>query len=158
MSASADQPIPYDLTEAGWSAARAAEAFTSTLTAAEAAAALRCEPNYVRRLARLGVLEAIKVDDVWLIDGASVARYRRQVARHRRTEASRRRYLPAEPLLKQIQLGGGLYTLGVEPGSAEERAFLRARRSGRLTLWAADHLAVKLLGLTVWDLWPQEGE
>lgn len=43
---------------------------------------------------------------------------------------------------------------GVRPGSADARALERARADGTATVWMADRLAVQLLRLTIWDLWP----
>lgn len=63
-------------------------------------------------------------------------------------------HLPAGPLLRQIELHGGLAAVGVREHSAEERALSRAARDGWLTYAAADRLAVTLLGLTPWKIWP----
>jgi hypothetical protein len=63
------------------------------------------------------------------------------------------RRLAAGPLLRQIALRGGDAACGVRAGSAEQKALERAREDGTLTLWAADRLAVRLLGLTIWDIW-----
>ncbi len=89
-----DEPIPYELTAAGWAAVRAATA-----------------PRTAPRV-------------------------------------------PAGPLLRQIALRGGEAACGVRHRSAEQKSLERARLEGSITLWMADRLAVRLLGLTVWDLWP----
>ena len=61
--------------------------------------------------------------------------------------------LPAAPLLRQVALRGGPRAVGVRQSSAEEQALLRAQRSGTVTVKMGDRLAVKLLGLTAYELW-----
>jgi hypothetical protein len=159
MSASTDGPIPYKLTRDGWTAARATAVPVSTLTAAEAAEALGVTTAYMCRLASRGAVEAIKVDLQWLIDGASLEEYRtRAPARPvvRRRGARSRVRLSAAPLLRQIELAGGVTALGSRRRDADLALLERAAREGSLTIWAADHLAVSLLGLTLWELWPDE--
>lgn len=143
-----ETPIPYELTDLGW-----ATAPVQTLTAAEAAVRVGMTKSQISRLARLGEVEAVKVDEYWLIDGASVAAYaaRRRVPPPTSWVACPR--LPAGPLLRQIELRGGVAACGVAPDSAEEKAIERAREEGSLTLWAADHMAVRVLGMTPLELW-----
>jgi hypothetical protein len=62
--------------------------------------------------------------------------------------------LPAEPLLRQVELRGGLAEWGIPPGGAAEKALARARREGTVTIWTADRLAV-LLGMHPLELWPR---
>jgi hypothetical protein len=64
--------------------------------------------------------------------------------------------LPAGPLLERVRGRGGFRACaGADP--ALEKAYQRAQSAGRLTVWAADQLAVKVLGLPpvlVWgDAW-----
>jgi hypothetical protein len=60
--------------------------------------------------------------------------------------------LPAEPLLRLIGSLGGPAVLGLGQKSAEMKAYERALKSGRLTLSAADKLAV-FLGLHPVEVW-----
>lgn len=159
MITSADGPIPYELTSDGWTAARAAAVPVSTLTIAETAEALGVTTAYMCRLASRGAVEAIKVDLQWLIDGASLEEYRTRAPVHsvaRRRGGPRIRRLPVAPLLRQIELAGGVTALGSRRRDADLALLERAARVGSLTIWAADHLAVSLLGLTLWELWPDE--
>lgn len=68
---------------------------------------------------------------------------------------ARDRLLPADPLLRQVELAGGGYGLGIRKSSAEERTLLRARQRGYITEWQADRLCTRLLGLTPPELWGQ---
>lgn len=65
-------------------------------------------------------------------------------------------YLPAQPLLKAVELQGEVPVLS-QLGGRLAKSFYRARRSGHLTVWAADELAVHGLGqhpALVWgDAW-----
>lgn len=65
-------------------------------------------------------------------------------------------HLPAAPLVRVVEAAGGMRQLHVRDDRLE-RSFYRARRSGHLTLWAADELAVHALGqhpALVWgDAW-----
>ena len=63
------------------------------------------------------------------------------------------KYLPAAPLLHLIEARGGPAACGVRPSSAEGRALFRARETGHLTRAAGDRLAVRVLGLTPWEVW-----
>ncbi len=161
MSAPVDEPIGYDLTQAGWAAARAAEAAVSTLRVPEAADLLQVAEGHVCRLAQRGLVDAVKVDGVWLLDGGSVEEYRRRTPRPVRSAGprrpvERRRRLPAGPLLRQVELRGGKAAVGARRTTAERRLLERAEASGYMSLWAADRLAVELLGLTLWELWTAE--
>ncbi|GEP38587.1 hypothetical protein NPS01_22500 [Nocardioides psychrotolerans] len=150
-----EQPIDYALTNAGWAAART----PVTLTISEAVAYAGRVKSRILELARTGRVEAVQVDGRWLIDGASLDAYLAQPRRpgiRRRTAGPRR--VSAEPLLRQIALRGGDAACGVEHGSAAQKALERAREDGTVTVWTADHLAVHLLGLTLWDLWDAPGE
>lgn len=64
--------------------------------------------------------------------------------------------VPAAPLLRFVMLRGGPAACGAREGTAAERALLRARRNGWLTIWAADELAVHLVGLTPVEIWGEE--
>ncbi|KAA1426457.1 helix-turn-helix domain-containing protein [Nocardioides antri] len=180
-----DAPVPFGLTELGEVALAVSRGRPVTLTAAEAAQALRRTKSYVGTLARQGELDGVKVDEQWLIDGASVVAYEQehphrlaglQRARERaalvavpaRRTAPEPRHLvadedevgpnllrervPAAPLLRQIELAslaGRMASLDEQ----EQKAIERARHEGTLTIRAADQLAVRLLGLTLWDLY-----
>lgn len=61
--------------------------------------------------------------------------------------------LPAAPLVQLVASRGGPSACGVWADATVEKAYLRAAASGRLTYRAADSLAVKLLGLTTWEVW-----
>lgn len=63
-------------------------------------------------------------------------------------------YVDAGPLLQQVALRGGPLAVGAT--ETQQKALERAGASGRLTVDQADALAVALLGLTLWDLWPAE--
>lgn len=153
MSARQDdeQPIAYELTEAGEAAVAAATGAVVTYTAAEAAKASGAGRDIICSLARRGLVDAVKVDGQWLIDGGSLHEYWRRTTPGPPAGPGQRR-LPAAPLLRQIELAGGDDVIGVRQHTAEKRMLERARYEGTVTLWAADHMAVKL-GLTVWDLW-----
>lgn len=145
MSAREEEPIGYALTGAGWAATRA----PVTLTTSEAAAYAGRARSGILELAKSGRVEAVQVDGRWLIDGASLDAY---LASPRRPHEARR--LPAGPLLRQVTSRGGDAACGVFAHSAEQKALERARKDGTVTIWMADHLAVRLLGLTLWELWP----
>lgn len=135
-----------------------------TLTLREAAERSGLGRRHLSTLAAAGQLDAVKVDGIWAIDGASLDAYCAQPRRRggyqpstrprrpRRPPAGERR-LPAGPLLRQIDLAGGERALGIENRSAEYMMLLRARHRGWVSLWAADRFAVELLGLTLWELW-----
>jgi hypothetical protein len=59
--------------------------------------------------------------------------------------------LPAAPLVAAVASRGGINRLA--PEGPLRRAFFRAKRSGHLTPWAADQLAVELVGAHPADLW-----
>ncbi|GAA4698148.1 hypothetical protein [Nocardioides nanhaiensis] len=64
--------------------------------------------------------------------------------------------LPAEPLLRQIALRGGLTASGLAHTTGLEQAYVRATQTGRITLRAADQFAaaVGLHPLLLWgDDW-----
>lgn len=126
----------------------------ATYVIREAARAYGVGSDRIARLALAGKVEAVKVDGMWLIDGESLARH--LAGSRRPTQPPRPRpptSFDATPLLRQIELRGGAAACGVAPRSAEERALERARHDGWLTPYAADHLAIKVLGLTLWELW-----
>lgn len=124
-----------------------------------AATMLGITPKQVAVLARRGLLEGEKASGVWWIHRTSVEAYEANKAARRRAcndrVAAKRvsTRWPAGPLLRQIALRGGDAACGVRQGSAAQEALRLARKSGTLTPWMADRLAVGLLGLTVWDLW-----
>lgn len=60
--------------------------------------------------------------------------------------------LPAEPLLTAIRARGGVRAC-VGRDYALERAYSRARQIGQVTPWAADRLAVRVLGLHPVAVW-----
>jgi excisionase family DNA binding protein len=148
-----EQPIPYALTERGWTAVR-----VEALTAGEAADRLGVRTAQVARLATRGELEGVKVEGQWLIDGASVAAYDAVRGQRRPTRWVAAPRLPAGPLLRQIELRGGVAACGVEANSTEEKAIGRAQDEGSLTLRAADHLAVRVLRMTPLELWGGDWE
>lgn len=156
MSANVNEPDPYELTENGWVAAGAPVAGPVTLTAGEAAEVAQVTQRQISQLARRGTLEAVKVDGQWLVDGASLAAYRSQRPYTPCPGGPKQRRLPAAPLIRQVELAGGVAAVGSGRADADRALLERAVREGSLTLWAADHLAVTLLGLTLWDLWPDE--
>lgn len=121
-----------------------------TYTLAEAARAAHLSRSSVTSLCRRGVIDAVQVDGWWLLDGASLTAWleRPTVVRRR---GSRR--LDAWPLLRQVELAGGRAACGVERNTAEDKALDRAAIEGTLTVRAADQLAVRLLGLTPWEVW-----
>lgn len=71
--------------------------------------------------------------------------------------------LPAAPLVGLVARSGGPRLAAIEYGTrryltpsrleALERAYQRAARAGRLTVYAADELAVRLLGLHPAEVW-----
>jgi hypothetical protein len=153
-----DAAAPYVLTKLAEVALAVADGRPVTLTTTEAARALMSTSKYVGALARQGALDAVKVDEYWLIDGASVLAYDAAHPRPRDVEDPDegnllRRWLPAAPLLRQFDLAQYEGRLVHRLGLGEQRAIERARQEGALTINAADHLAVKLLGLTLWDLY-----
>jgi hypothetical protein len=62
-------------------------------------------------------------------------------------------YLPAAPIVQLVESRGGLPPFAVRNELAQ--AYYRARRSGRLTIWAADLLAVKLCHQHPALIWPE---
>lgn len=130
-----------------------------TFTVTEAALRFRVSKALLTQLARDGLVDAVKVDGRWLYDGADVAAH---VARRRARDASRVQdgtavpRVDARPLLRQIELRGGPAAVGVRQHSADEKALERAQRDGWLSPELADRLAIRLLGLTMWELWPDE--
>lgn len=70
--------------------------------------------------------------------------------------AAQRARVSAEPLLRLLAVRGGPAACGAGEGTAEEQALLRARRQGWVTIWAADELAVRLLGMTPLEVWGDE--
>lgn len=155
-----DAPIPYGLTELAEVALAVADGRPVTLTSGEAARVLGRTRKHIGKLALVGKLDAVKVDVHWLIDGASVVAYD---AAYPSTAFPQeggpdavnllRSWVPAAPLLRQIELARGAGRLVHRLEMAEQAAIERARHEGALTINAADHLAVKLLGLTLWDLY-----
>lgn len=69
--------------------------------------------------------------------------------------------LPAGPLVERVRARGG-FRVCAGRDDRLERAYSRAQAVGRLTVWAADQLAVKVLGLPpllVWgDAWLEPDE
>jgi hypothetical protein len=137
---------------------------TTPLTFSEAARMAGVTVSAVKHAHRAGRLSAHRgPDGVWLVDRAEAEAYGRQAAERRarvamhRTEAraaaSPRRVLPAEPLLRQVELRGGPKACGAEQDTAELEALRLAKLYGRVTRRAGDQLAA-MLGLTMWDLWP----
>lgn len=72
-----------------------------------------------------------------------------------RAVAPERELLPLEPLLRQIRLRGGPAAVGAANRTAGAKDLERARAAGGLTYAAADRLAVRLLGVTPRELWPE---
>lgn len=144
-----DEPVPFELTAAGAVLASRHR----TLEDVEAATLVGVSRLTVRAWAQAGVVPAVELDGCWLFDAVDVLAY--DARRHARRELSVPR-VDARPLLRQIDLRGGDYALGVRIGSAEKRALERAREDGTLTVWMADRLAVQLLGLTAWEVWGEE--
>jgi hypothetical protein len=64
-------------------------------------------------------------------------------------------WLPAEPLIEQVLLRGGVRECETRT-PALESLFQQVRRSGRVTVWAADKLAVQLLGEHPMMVWGDE--
>lgn len=122
-----------------------------TWTTTEAAAAVGCTTSTILEWARAEAFDAVRVDRQWLVDGGSPLAYanRPKTPRGGRPEPR----VPASPLLRQIALRGGAAACGARKGSPEEKALERARVDGHLTVWMADQIAARLLGLTLWDLW-----
>lgn len=141
-----DDAVPYALTEVG--AVLASE--HHTLEDVEAAVLVGVSRLTVRTWGQTGTVPAVEVDGVWLFDAIDI------VAQLARRQARREPRVPAGPLLRQIELRGGDYALGVRIGSAEKKALERAREDGTLTVWAADWLTTQLLGLTPWEVWGEE--
>lgn len=142
-------PIAYQLTDLGWETARD----PLTLTLSEAVLWACVERSTILAAAQVGSIEAVKVGGRWLIDGESLREYLARPDRQSRC-GTLARQLPAEPLVRQVELRGGPAACGVVKGSADEKALERARADGMLSAWLADRLVVRLLQLTVWDLWP----
>jgi hypothetical protein len=117
------------------------------ITNAEARVLLRVSSWQTNHLARAGLVRAVKVDEYWMFERDSVLAYDEA----RRDRAQR---LPTEPLLRQVRLRGGRAACGVAPESSTARRLQQAAVSGHLTVETADELAVHVLGLTVWDVWP----
>ncbi len=129
-------------------------------TAREAAHLAGVCRAHIDRLAQAGRLagEKVGLHDGWLLDRASVEQYASErAARRERPPAQpapmRPWHLPAEPLLRQLELHGGAARVGVGHKSAEQKALERAKRDGWLTVDAADRLAVRLFGLSPYELW-----
>lgn len=157
MSANRDEPMLCEPADEGRWAVRAAGQEPVTLTASEAAVVGKVTNRQISALARTGQIDAVKVDGQWLIDGASLAAYReRRPHRLLRGGKPKQRRLPAAPLLRQIELAGGVTALRSQRRDADLALVERAAREGSLTVWTADHLAVSLLGLTLWELWPED--
>lgn len=146
-----EKPIPFELTPLGHLVGSG-----QWMTTDEAATMLGVERDAVAVLAAFCRLAGVKSGRRWLLDRRSV---QERAARPRRTPgppAGQRLSeprLPAGPLLRQIELRGGLRACGVMPGSPEEKAFYRAAKTGHLTIWAADRLSVGLLGMTPLEVW-----
>lgn len=154
----ADEPVPFVLTDLGvW-------ATTGWVDTEEAAKLLQLPRESVAALASRGQVVGRKVGHQWLLSRAGVEVYlrdRRGRGRGRRTTVrqprERRRpvRVPSGPLERLVAARGGLRACGAVPGSAAEAAFYRARREGSITVGAADRLAVRLLGLTPWEVWAE---
>lgn len=136
----------------------------AALTFSEAAAVAGVTLSAVKHAHRAGTLPAQRgADGVWLVERGDAVAYGREAAQRRarvaqrraeaRTAASPRRVLPAEPLLRQVELRGGPTACGARQDTAELEALRLAKLYGRVTLRAGDQLAA-MLGLTMWDLWP----
>lgn len=122
------------------------------LTAAEAAAEFDVRRERLIQAARRGSIEGFKLGrGMWLLEEASVAAWLPDRSVDLALPADLR--LPAGPLLRLVDARGGAAACGVRAHSAEERALLRARRSGTLTPRAADQLAVRVLGLVPGTIW-----
>lgn len=79
---------------------------------------------------------------------AGAHRVHRAVTRSRPPRIPATRRLPAAPLLRLVDQRGA-----TPPDDALARALTRARREGTVTPYSGDHLAVRLLGLTAWEVW-----
>ena len=149
-----DEAVPYVLTELGeWTT-------SGWVTTAEAASMLELSLTTTAALAARGVIVGRKVGNSWLLKREGVEVYLRERRGRRGPPRGVRRpvrqplpHVSAEPLVSLVEARGGLRACGAAPGSAEEAAFYRARRDGWLTEGAADRLAVRLLGMTPWEVW-----
>lgn len=141
-----EAPIDHTLTEAGWAH------HPETFTIREAARATGLSRASITSLCRRDLVDAVLVDGWWLLDGQSLRVWCARPAMLQRRGAQRR--LDSWPLLRQIELAGGRRACGVDQNSAEDKALDRATREGSLTVRAADHLAVRVLRRSLWELWP----
>jgi hypothetical protein len=149
-----DEPVPYVLTELGNWATR------GWIDTAEAAEILQLSVTTTAALAARGLVAGRKVGQSWLLERAGVEVYLRERRGRRGPPRGSRRpprqpvpRVDAEPLVALVEARGGLRACGAVPGSAEEAAFYRASRDWWLTEGAADRLAVRLLGMTPWEVW-----
>lgn len=130
-----------------------------TYTTAEAAAAAGVTRKTATKWASSGQVDAVQVDGLWLVDGGSLLAYAGRPRPPRPARSASRTAeprVPAEPLLRQLHLRGGPAACGVQAHSAEEKALERARTEGSLTVWAADQLAVRVLGVHPLLVWGEE--
>lgn len=138
----------------------------TALTLTEAARVAGVSLSAVRHAVRAGTLPAVRgADGLWRVEPADAQAYGRQAAQRRarvaqrRREASEawspRRVLPAEPLLRQVELRGGPAACGAGQGSAELEALRSAKLYGRVTPRAAEQFAA-WLGLSARELWSPE--
>ncbi|UAL31552.1 helix-turn-helix domain-containing protein [Nocardioides rotundus] len=128
------------------------------LTSDNAARLLGLTPETVARLAAAGRLEGFKAAGMWLVEGSSVAAYaarNRPLPGRRRSGRPRARRLAAGPLVERVEGRGGFAACGGQRNSADEKAYERARRQGYVTPAIGDRLAVRLLGLTGWEVWEE---
>lgn len=153
-------PVPFVLTDLGdWVVT--AGLGVDWLETPAAAALVQLSQARIAFLVSRGEIRGRKFERRWLVERASLERYAasRRMGRppgtpNRRPARPRRvAHLDPAPLLDRIERRGGLRACGGLPGSAEEAAFYRARRDGRLTLAAADRLSIRLLGLTMQEVW-----
>lgn len=166
FDSSDDAPIEFTLTETAWEALR-----EQWLTTAEAGRLVEKSAAAIAGASRKGLVDgAVNVGgNHWLLPRSSVVAYAAGVAertkqrakdRERRRAATRVREAPrvrsvdAGPFLALLDARGGTRACGVAPRSSTERAIDRARVAGRLTHRMADRLAVEVLGLTMWEIWP----
>ncbi|HSX68769.1 helix-turn-helix domain-containing protein [Nocardioides sp.] len=80
----------------------------------------------------------------------------RRCGRARVASGPRHPRVAAAPLLRLVIARGGPGACGARGGTAAEQALVRARRQGWLTIWAADELAVRLLGMSPLEVWGDE--
>lgn len=135
------------------------------MTLSEGARRVGVSRSALQHARRAGRLEARPLPDGRLVVSVSaVDAYGAQWAARQARVASRRsaglaawsprRTVDAGPLLDLVAARGGPAACGVEQGSAELEALRLAKFYGRVTPRAAEQLAVGVLGLTPWDLWP----